>query len=192
MEKHEKNIITYVRLATFFFLMVALAGCYTQKQVVQQSSIPSCALPSGYDLSSAFSQARATLQNPACRSEFDAVFNKLLEIAKGDPKAENKRLFHDFLLWCKGNGVISMVMAKEKFHRYFLRDFYSLPDSYQVAAYCKTIDRLQRDMRDELNQKHIGLVDVCKDMELYSKTVEDFQSLQLILAVTCSALEDTQ
>ena len=187
MERYKKNFIRYILIATFSFLMVACVGCYPQNQIVQQPAVPSCSLPSGYDVSSAFSQARATLQNPACRSEFEAIFNKLIEISKGDPKAENKRLFHDFLLWSKENGVINTVMAKEKFHRYFMRGFYSLPDTYSVAVYCKTVDRIQRDMRDELNQKRIGLVDVCKNM-----AAEDYQSLQIILTATCSALEDTQ
>ena len=167
-------------------------GCITSGDSgsIVKPPVSVCSLPTGYDLEQAFSQAQATLSDPACRHKFDLIFDVLIEIAKGDPKPENRVSFNDFLVWCKGNNVISQVMAEEKFKRFFSRKFYTLPDTYKTASYCGQMDRLIDDMREELKQKNIGFVQVCKTIDDYSKVSDDFKAMEVILKATCAAIED--
>jgi len=163
-----------------------VAGCVQPKP----KPVTSCPLPSGHLVDKGFETARATLSNPECRYQFDAVFHSLLSICEGDPDMGHKEKFSNLLMWAKGQGIISKKQAAELYTTYFSARFVSLPGDYQTCSHCPRLKTIMSRCRDELKKKARGLIKVCSDKETYGKASQDLQYIEVILEATCSACQD--
>jgi hypothetical protein len=140
-------------------------------------------------LEEAMAQVRQNLTNEACQQRFEAYFQKLLEIASGDPDPEHKRRFSDFLVWSNGAGLLTKAQAREKYNRYFNGTFMSLPDEYNVCSSCGNKADILIAMEAELQQKETGLLKVCADKETFYRACDQFSALKLMLEATCMACD---
>ncbi len=159
-----------------------LAGCNTTP-----ARSPECVLPQGPDLERAMSAARSDLQG-GCEARFDAYFQRLLTIAEGDPKQENRTRFSDFLVWANEQGLLSKRQARERYNRYFGVKYVSLMGDYSVCSQsCPRRPELLQDMRQELADKEQGLLKVSADPRTYHRANRLFQETELVLEATCTA-----
>jgi hypothetical protein len=169
-------------LATVAAITTTLAACSsypTQKTA--------CSLPQGPNLEQAISQARFDLET-GCEHEFDAYFQRLLAIAEGDPKQENKASFSDFLLWSNDAGLLSKRQARETYNRYFGIKYVSLISDYSVCAQtCPNQSDVMRDMNRELGDKEQGLLKISADRLNYTRASNLYQETELVLEATCEA-----
>ena len=99
MNKSRKSIVC----ATLAMAAVAtaLTACNTNP-----SRATACTLPQGPALDRAIAAARFDLET-GCEHQFDQYFQRLLTIAEGDPKKDNKESFSEFLIWANEEGLLS-------------------------------------------------------------------------------------
>ena len=123
-----------------------------------------------------------------CASYFDSYYDDLLNIAEGDPKAENKRLFSEFLVWSGEQGIVSQRQARDNYNRYFNVKFVSLQSDYNNCSHtCPRRTSVMRDMERELSDKERGLLRVSLDNSGYYRADELYQEVELVLEATCTA-----
>ncbi len=146
-----------------------------------------CSLPEGPNLDQAIAKARFDLET-GCEHQFDAYFQRLLSIAEGDPKKENKSVFSDFLIWANNQGLLSKRQARETYTRYFGVKYVSLISDYSVCAQtCPRQQTVMRDMNRELQDKERGLLKVSADRLQYYRANRLYQEAELVLEATCEA-----
>lgn len=167
-------------LLTLLLLSVAtLASC--------ASSPPPCMGPQSKNLDAAVNDVKQSLQG-GCQAHFDRYYDDLLNIAEGDPKPENKRLFSEFLVWSSDEGLLSSRQAKDYYNRYFNIKFMTLQSDYNNCSHtCPVRERVMRDMEQELGDKERGLLRVSLDNEGYYRADELYQEVELVLEATCTA-----
>lgn len=98
---------TLATLAALAALSALLAACNANPPRAS-----ACTLPEGHNLERAISAARFDLTT-GCEQQFDEYFQRLLVIAEGDPKKDNKVAFSDFLIWANEEGLLSKRQARE-------------------------------------------------------------------------------
>jgi hypothetical protein len=146
-----------------------------------------CTLPEGPNLEQAISAARFDLET-GCEHEFDAYFQRLLAIAEGDPKKENKAGFSDFLLWANDTGLLSKRQARQLYNRYFGIKYVSLVSDYSVCTQtCPNQSDVMRKMNRELADKEQGLLKISADRLNYTRASNLYQETELVLEATCEA-----
>ena len=161
------------------FSSLAFSSCATTP--------PPCNGPQSKNLTAAISDVKQTLNN-GCAAHFDRYYDDLLSIAEGDPKAENKRVFSEFLVWSGDQGLLSQRQARNYYNRYFNVKFMTLQGEYNNCSHtCPIRDRVMLDMQRELSDKERGLLKVSLDNEGYYRADELFQEVELVLEATCTA-----
>ena len=174
-------------LTPFFRALVVIAGLVTIAACA--STQPGCPSPQTRNLDSAIGFVKTSLET-GCEAHFDRYYDDLLSIAEGDPKSANKRIFSDFLLWSKDEGLISQRQAREYYNRYFNVKFVSLESDYNNCTHtCPRRDRVMRNMERELSDKERGLLKVSTDSAAYYRADELYQEVELVLEATCTACE---
>jgi len=159
--------------------IITLASCAT--------SPPPCGSPQTRNLDAAISEVKQTLNN-GCEAHFDRYFDDLLGIAEGDPKAGNKRLFSEFLVWTSDEGFLSQRQARNYYNRFFNVKFMALQSDYNNCSHtCPIRERVMRNMQNELSDKERGLLKVSLDNEGYYRADELYQEVELVLEATCTA-----
>jgi hypothetical protein len=175
-----KNKLT--GLVTVAAITTSLAACSSNP-----TQVTSCSPPQGPNLERAISAARFDLET-GCEREFDSYFQRLLKIAEGDPKKENKASFSDFLLWANDSGLLSKRQARETYNRYFGIKYVSLISDYSVCSQtCPHQSDVMRDMNRELADKEQGLLKVSADRLNYTRASNLYQETELVLEATCEA-----
>ena len=163
-------------------LATALTACNSNP-----SRATACSLPEGPDLDRAISAARFDLET-GCEQQFDQYFQRLLTIAEGDPKKDNKAAFSEFLIWANEEGLLSKRQARETYTRYFGVKYVSLVSDYSVwDQTCPRQDEIMREMNRELVDKEQGLLKVSADRREYYRANRLFQETELVLEATCEA-----
>jgi len=151
------------------------------------SSPPPCNGPQTKNLNAAMSDVKISLTG-GCIAHFDRYYDDLLSIAEGDPKAENKRLFSEFLVWSADQGILSQRQARDYYNRYFNVKFVSLQSDYNNCSHtCPRRDRVMLDMERELGDKERGLLKVSLDNAGYYRADELYDEVNLVLEATCTA-----
>jgi hypothetical protein len=169
-------------VATVAAITTTLAACSTNP-----TQVASCTVPKGPNLEEAISAARFDLET-GCENRFDDYFQRLLVIAEGDPKKENKASFSEFLLWANDSGLLSKRQAREKYNRYFGIKYMSLVSDYSVCAQaCPNQSDVMRNMNLELADKEQGLLKISADRLNYTRASNLFQETELVLEATCEA-----
>ena len=163
-------------------LLLGVAACNSNP-----TRQPLCTPPEGHNLEQAMGAARFDLQT-GCEAQFDSYFQRLLAIAEGDPKKENKAQFSDFLLWSNETGLHSKRQARQLYNRYFGVKYVSLMADYSVCSdACPNKSRLLNNMRGELSDKERGLLKVSADPLSYQRALQLYRETELVLQATCSA-----
>ena len=159
--------ILLIILSLFLF-----AACVQQKPVVVSTPpVEPCPMPTGYQLQLAVQTAEQTLTN--CPDRLDAVFLKLIEIAKHKPNPENKMPIQNMLKRLVAANKISEKYAKGMYQKYFAVKFVSLPDvkTYELDD---EIESIKRDLKAELALKRIGLIECSNDRDGYKKAESEY------------------
>ncbi|MEH6813189.1 MAG: hypothetical protein V7677_11725 [Motiliproteus sp.] len=171
-------------------LISALIGLSACKALPTQSQ--ACTVPGGPDLETAVAAAKTDLSG-VCSYRYDDYFTQLLDIAKGDPKPENRQVFSNFLVWSNQQGLLSKVQAQDRYNRYFNLKFISMKGDYNnCASTCPNKPELMRKMEQELVDKELGLLQVSSDRLSYQRADRLFQETELVLEATCSACQADQ
>ena len=180
MNTSRTSIITTT--AAVAVLATALTACNSNP-----SRATACSLPEGPDLDRAISAARFDLET-GCEQQFDQYFQRLLTIAEGDPKKDNKAAFSEFLIWANEEGLLSKRQARETYTRYFGVKYVSLISDYSVCDQtCPRQDEIMQEMNKELVDKEQGLLKVSADKREYYRANRLFQETELVLEATCEA-----
>lgn len=184
----QKNLpVNIFKAFTLLTLVLGLSAC---KALPTQSK--ACTVPGGPDLEVAISEAKTDLSG-VCNYRYDDYFAQLLAIAKGDPKAENRRLFSDFLVWSNQQGLLSKRQAEDRYNRYFNLKFVAMRGDYNnCASICPNKQDLMRTMEQELVDKELGLLQISSDRTSYQRADRLFQETELVLEATCSACQANQ
>ncbi|MGB5441895.1 MAG: hypothetical protein WBN57_04635 [Gammaproteobacteria bacterium] len=163
-------------------ITISIAAC-TSTPVRENA----CSLPEGPNLEQSISAARFDLET-GCEHQFDAYYQRLLTIAEGDPKKENKASFSEFLLWANNTGLLSKRQARELYNRYFGIKYVSLASDYSVCSKtCPRQSEVMRDMNLELADKEQGLLRISEDRLNYTRASNLYQETELVLEATCEA-----
>jgi len=185
MNKSWKTIVS-VTLAVAA-MTTALTACNSNPP-----KATACSLPEGPDLDRAISAARFDLET-GCEHQFDQYFQRLLTIAEGDPKKDNKATFSEFLIWANEEGLLSKRQARETYTRYFGVKYVSLVSDYSVCDQtCPRQQEVMREMNSELVDKERGLLKVSADRREYYRANRLFQETELVLEATCEACGPTE
>jgi hypothetical protein len=173
---------TLTTMAALAALSTLLAACNANPPRAS-----ACTLPEGHNLERAISAARFDLTT-GCEQQFDEYFQRLLVIAEGDPKKDNKVAFSDFLIWANEEGLLSKRQARELYTRYFGVKYVTLISDYSVCAQtCPRQQEVMREMNRELVDKEQGLLKVSADQREYYRANRLFQETELVLDATCEA-----
>ena len=148
---------------------------------------PTCDGPQTRNLDAAVDSVKASLMN-GCHAHFDRYYDDLLNVAEGDPKPENKRVFSEFLVWSNDQGLLSKRQAEDYYNRYFNVKFMTLASDYNNCSHtCPRRDRVLLDMERELNDKERGLLRVSQDDAGYYRADRLYKEVELVLEATCTA-----
>jgi hypothetical protein len=151
------------------------------------STTPTCDSPQTRNLAAAINNVEASLMN-GCHAHFDRFYDDLLKIAEGEPKAENKREFSEFLVWSSTNGLLSQRQAEDYYNRYFNVKFMSMRGDYNNCSHtCPNKQKVLFDMERELSDKERGLLKVSRDADSYYRADQLYQEVELVLEATCNA-----
>ncbi len=168
---------------TAFLIVICsalLASCATAP--------PPCLSPQTRNLNHAIEDVKSNLRGGSCAAHFDRYYDDLLTIAEGDPNAENKRIFSEFLVWSSDEGLLSQRQAREYYNRYFNVKFMSMQGDYNNCSHtCPRRDRVMLDMQRELSDKERGLLKISLDSAGYYRADELYQEIELVLEATCTA-----
>ena len=174
-----QSIVRFFGLASVIAAGTLLASCATTP--------PPCNGPATKNLSAAIDAVQYELLN-GCEARFDRYYDDLLTIAEGDPQLENKRVFSEFLVWSKDQGLLSRRQAESYYNRYFNVKFVALEGEYNNCSHsCPRRDVVYRDMERELSDKERGLLKVSLDNDSYYRASELYQEVELVLEATCTA-----
>jgi len=164
---------------------LVLMGCNSQNT----RSDTQCAMPESRSLETATQDVRRALEG-GCEERFDDYWQRLLAIAEGDPRPQNKQHFSELLVWASERGLVSRRQAQSLYNRYFNVKFVSLMGEYSNCAYtCPTKDKVMSRMEQELADKEQGLLRVSADREGYSRADRLYQETELVLEATCRACD---
>ena len=168
---------------------LALSGCtYSDAR----DDTASCPMPEGHDVGRAFEEAERAIHN-GCEHRFDDYFQHLLQVAEGDPGAENQRRFSTFLVQAADAGLISQRQAEVRYNRYFNVKFMSLRSEYNNCSQtCPRRARVMSDMQQELLDKELGLMKVSADTAAYYRANQLLRETELVLEATCLACESSR
>ena len=168
-----------IRILGVFAALMTLASCASQE--------PGCPSPQTRNLDSAVSFVKTSLKT-GCHAHFERYYDDLLTIAEGDPKAENKRTFSEFLVWAGDQGLLSTRQAQEHYNRYFNVKFMSMKGDYNNCSHtCPNKQKVLFDMERELSDKERGLLRVSEDRDGYYRADRLYQEVELVLEATCTA-----
>ena len=149
---------------------------------------PPCLSPQTRNLNHAVEDVKSNLRGGACAAHFDRYYDDLLNIAEGDPKAENKRIFSEFLVWSSDAGLLSQRQTRDYYNRYFNVKFTSMQGDYNNCSHtCPRRDRVMLNMERELSDKERGLMKVSLDNDGYYRADKLYQEIELVLEATCTA-----
>ncbi len=141
----------------------------------------------GSNVESGLSEAERRLGS-GCEHQFDSYFRENLALAEANPDMENKRFFSDHLLRVNDMGVISKRQARDLYNRYFNVKFVSLAGDYNTCSQtCPVQSRVISDMKQELQDKELGLLRASSDNASYYRADNLLKETQLVLAATCRA-----
>ena len=172
------------QILTTVLLMAGLAACNSNP-----SKGPTCELPAGPDLTASIESAKFDLET-GCADRFDDYFERLLQIAEGDPTQENKAKFSNFLLWSNHQGLLSKRQARRYYNRHFGIKFVSLMSDYSVCSdVCPRRQQLLSEMRSELSDKERGLIKVSADPVAYQRADQLYRESELVFGATCAACD---
>jgi hypothetical protein len=150
-------------------------------------------MPEGLNLDSAFAQVRTSLteNRRQCAPLFDVYWQRLLDIAEGDPGMDNKQRFSDFLLAVAAQGIISERQAKNLYNRYFNVKFVSLIGDYNICSQaCPIRTTMMSDMALELSHKEQGLLLVSTDRSSFQRADQLLKETDLVLEATCASCSE--
>ncbi len=172
----------FIRLLGATAIIASLSACNSNRPQGLQ-----CNLPEGPHLDEAISAARFDLET-GCEDRFDDYFQRLLTIAEGDPKKDNKTSFSEFLVWANEEGLLSKRQARKRYNRYFGVKYVALIGDYSVCSRtCPRQNQVVADMKRELADKEQGLLKVSADRRSYHRATRLFRETELVLEATCSA-----
>jgi hypothetical protein len=168
-------------------VVAAALGLTTMACQSSQPVIPSCPLPSGYDLDEAIDEGLSTVRT--CPDRYEAVFKRLLEIAKTEKSMDNRRKLNLFAKALIDESVVPADTTREEFEQYFASEFSSIPQTGRpVAQDCRSRSELSQDVVDELRKKRVGFLEVMGDEATYTHMAETTQDFLEALDVICSTL----
>ncbi len=151
------------------------------------STEPVCMSPQTRNLDHAIRAVESNLSS-GCATHFDRYYDDLLTIAEGDPSADNKRAFSEFLVWASDEGLLSKRQAEDYYNRFFNVKFMSMRGDYNNCSHtCPNRQKVLIDMQRELSDKERGLLKVSLDTDGYYRADRLFQELELVLEATCTA-----
>ena len=146
-----------------------------------------CTPPLDRGLNAAIQDVETRLAS-GCEYHFDRYFEDLLAIAEANPDPDNKALFSDHLVRVHETGVISKRQAMERYNRYFNVKFVSLTGDYNTCAQtCPVKAQTLANMKQELRDKHTGLLRAAEDKTSYYRADHLLKETQLVLEATCRA-----
>ena len=178
-----KSMSVSAPFRTAFLIVMSgtlLASCATTP--------PPCLSPQTRNLNHAVEDVKSNLRGGSCAAHFDRYYDDLLTIAEGDPKAENKRVFSEFLVWSGDEGLLSQRQARDYYNRYFNVKFMSMQGDYNNCSHtCPRRDRVMLNMDRELSDKERGLMKISLDSAGYYRADELYQEVELVLEATCTA-----
>lgn len=187
--------LSSLKIITAALIGITLSGCNTlqaqQQNVVriEESSSGSCSLPSGKRVDDAFAMAKSELSDQSCQMQFHSFFEALMEVAKGDPGADNKKRFSDFLTWSYERGIISKRQGKDYYTQYFSSTFTSLTDTLNVCSASRNKQTMLQDMESELKMKKLGMMEVSGDRDAYFGALRQHSDIVLVLEATALACQ---
>ncbi|MDA0790151.1 MAG: hypothetical protein O2780_11925 [Proteobacteria bacterium] len=164
-------------------LITVLAGCASTTPTAQ------CDVTIRAPLEGAMLMVEDRLTN-GCAYSFDAYMAQLIEVARDNPAAGNKRAFSELLVRISDQAVISKRQASEFYNRYFNIKFASLSGDYNTCSQvCPVRSKVISQMRDELRDKEVGLLEITGDQGSYYRADHLLQESELVLEATCRACD---
>lgn len=170
-------------LLSVLLVSLLLTGCATTQQTAH------CVVDLKPPLRSAMALVEDRLAGD-CGVLYQDYVAQLIEMAKDNPSADNRKAFSDLLVNLSERGVISKRQAKQLYNRYFNVKFVSLAGDYSTCSQvCPVQDKVLLDMERELLDKEIGLLQASNDQAAYYRADMLLKESQLVLAATCRACE---
>ena len=172
--------MNFLRITALLFI-AAITGCATT------STVDNCSTNLMAPLRSAMTEVEDKLLGN-CAGYYQTYVADLIDIAIDNPDAANKRAFSNFLVRLSDRGIISKRQASALYNRYFNVKFVSLDGDYSTCSQvCPVKDKVILDMRQELLDKEIGLLQISNDKTGYYRADLLLKESELVLQATCQA-----
>ncbi|HFB64123.1 MAG TPA: hypothetical protein ENJ60_01160 [Aeromonadales bacterium] len=177
-------------------VLFSLNGCQSIPEHQFRNTHIYCELPQSKQLQRAISQSQKTLILHHCQSDFYRHFDILLTIASGSPADSNLDNLARFSQWGVQQGIISQKQNEEFLRRYFTPhmvslDYHSDFNTYSHCSMSQQLPEMQTLLKQELNQKRLGLAEALGDVPGYRQAVKEYQSLKFLLKNVSTACQKT-
>lgn len=177
---------TMLRGAVLLIALPILAACGAQPHSVADS----CLLVQTNNVDHLFTEVSGKLRDSSCHYSFDNYRESLVSAAKGAPGPANEARFADLLRGSIEQGIISRRQGQELFSQYFDPEFYAVKS--EPRSSCSSLrhkDELYAAMRQELDYKREGMLEILDDQERFRQAQRHYSDLNLVLdavAVACT------
>ncbi len=162
-------------------LLIILGGCASTSPTAQ------CDISLRAPLVSAMLEVEDKLTS-GCAYSFETYTAQLIDVARDNPGPGNKRAFSDFLVRISDQAVISKRQASDLYNRYFNVKFAALTGDYNTCSQvCPVRSRVISEMRAELLDKEVGLMNISGDAPSYYRADHLLKESELVLEATCRA-----
>lgn len=151
-----------------------------------------CSLSSTNNVERLFLEASEKLEDANCHYAFPRYRQELLAAARGAPGPENEARFAGLLRESIEAGIISRRQGQEMFSQYFDPEFYSVKS--EPRSSCTSLrrkDQLYAAMREELEYKREGMLDILDDEARFRQAQRHYSDLNLVFdAVEVACMQE--
>jgi len=158
--------------------LATLAACSQQPHKLASH----CSLAATNNVDRLFAEVSGKLQDDRCHYSFPEYRERLLSAAKGAPGPENEARFADMLRESIDLGIISKRQGQSLFSQYFDPEFYAVKS--EPRSSCSSLrrkDELYAAMREELNYKREGMLEILDDEDRFRQAQRHYSDLNLVL-----------
>ena len=158
-------------------VLLGLSACAQQPN----REFAHCELSATNNVDQLFAEVSDRLSDARCHYSYADYRERLLGVAKGSPGPENEQRFAALLRESIDLGVISRRQGQEIFSQYFDPEFYTVKS--EARSSCTSLrqrDQLKVAMRQELDYKRMGMLEILDDEARFRKAQHYYNDLNVV------------
>jgi hypothetical protein len=190
-QKLKKSQVPSILLAVGL-VITSLSGCVNNSASPEVSHQSNCIIAHSNQLSVAIENSHQVLLDQSCHVDYLANFESLVIIASGEPNSHNLDKLGRHTQWLVSQDLITQKESELLLRKYFSPQLVSLEyntkfNTYSFCSMGKEAKQIEQMLKQELDQKRLGIAEALGDRKTYQLAVKEYQSITVFLKSTLNA-----